>query len=445
MKMGKRKGLFLVLFITTVALGLVVGKSLAQKASGVGEAYESLKVFTDALSLIQKNYVEKVNSKDLVYGAMKGMLEGLDPHSSFMNPDTFKEMQVDTKGEFGGLGIEITMKDGILTVVSPIEDTPAFKAGIKAGDIIIKIDGKGTKDLTLMDAVKMMRGPKGTQVTVTVVRETFAEPKDFTVTRDIIAVKSVKSKTLESGYGYVRVAQFQEKTDTDLDNVLDKMEKENGGLKGLVLDMRNNPGGLLDQAVKVSDDFLESGLIVYTDGRIEGQKMTFSAKKEGTRPNYPIVVLVNSGSASASEIVAGALQDHGRALILGTQTFGKGSVQTIYPLEDGSALRLTTARYYTPSGRSIQAKGITPDIILETEKAKKALPRAFREVREKDLDGHLLVPGAKPEKEEKTDKPHGKEEKAEAPKEEEPEDIQLNRALELLKSWQVFQKTMKKG
>ncbi|MEK6725316.1 MAG: S41 family peptidase [Deltaproteobacteria bacterium] len=445
MKMGKRKGLFLVFFITTVGLGLVVGKSLAQKASGVGEAYESLKVFTDALSLIQKNYVEKVNSKDLAYSAMKGMLEGLDPHSSFMNPDTFKEMQVDTKGEFGGLGIEITMKDGILTVVSPIEDTPAFKAGIKAGDIIIKIDGKGTKDLTLMDAVKMMRGPKGTQVTITVVRETFTEPKDFTVTRDIIAVKSVKSKTLESGYGYVRVAQFQEKTDTDLDNVLDKMEKENGGLKGLVLDMRNNPGGLLDQAVKVSDDFLESGLIVYTDGRIEGQKMTFSAKKEGTRPNYPIVVLVNSGSASASEIVAGALQDHGRALILGTQTFGKGSVQTIYPLEDGSALRLTTARYYTPSGRSIQAKGITPDIILETEKVKKALPRAFREVREKDLDGHLLVPGAKPEKEEKTDKPKGKEEKAEAPKEEEPEDIQLNRALELLKSWQVFQKTIKKG
>ncbi|MBI4745845.1 MAG: S41 family peptidase [Deltaproteobacteria bacterium] len=443
--MGKRKGLFLVFFITTVALGLVVGKSLAQKASGVGEAYESLKVFTDALSLIQKNYVEKVNSKDLVYGAMKGMLEGLDPHSSFMNPDTFKEMQVDTRGEFGGLGIEITMKDGILTVVSPIEDTPAFKAGIKAGDIIIKIDGKGTKDLTLMDAVKMMRGPKGTQVTITVVRETFAEPRDFTVTRDIIAVKSVKSKTLESGYGYVRVAQFQEKTDTDLDNVLDKMEKENGGLKGLVLDMRNNPGGLLDQAVKVSDDFLESGLIVYTDGRIEGQKMTFSAKKEGIRPNYPIVVLVNSGSASASEIVAGALQDHGRALILGTQTFGKGSVQTIYPLEDGSALRLTTARYYTPSGRSIQAKGITPDIILETEKVKKALPRAFREVREKDLDGHLLVPGAKPEKEEKTDKPKGKEEKAEAQIDAEPEDIQLNRALELLKSWQVFQKTIKKG
>lgn len=445
MKMGKRKGLFLVLFITTMALGLVVGKSLAQKASGVGEAYESLKVFTDALSMIQKNYVEKVNSKDLVYGAMKGMLEGLDPHSSFMNPDTFKEMQVDTKGEFGGLGIEITMKDGILTVVSPIEDTPAFKAGIKAGDIIIKIDGKGTKDLTLMDAVKMMRGPKGTQVTVTVVRETFAEPKDFTVTRDIIAVKSVKSRPLEAGYGYVRVAQFQEKTDNDLDNALDKMEKENGGLKGLVLDLRNNPGGLLDQAVKVSDDFLESGLIVYTDGRIEGQKMTFSAKKEGTRPNYPIVVLVNSGSASASEIVAGALQDHGRALILGTQTFGKGSVQTIYPLEDGSALRLTTARYYTPSGRSIQAKGITPDIILETEKLKKALPRTLREVREKDLDGHLLVPGAKPEKEEKIDKPHGKEEKAEVPKEEEPEDIQLNRALELLKSWQVFQKTIKKS
>lgn len=442
MNFGKRKGLILA-FSATVALGLVVGSSLAQKASGVTEAYESLKVFTDAISIIQKSYVEKTNSKDLVYGAMKGMLEGLDPHSSFMSPDTFKEMQVETKGEFGGLGIEITMKEGMLMVVSPIEDTPAFKAGIKSGDIIIKIEGKATKDMTLMDAVKMMRGPKGTSVTITIARESFPEPKDFTITRDIIAVKSVKTKTLEPGYGYVRVAQFQEKTDSDLDKALDKMEKENGGLKGLVLDLRNNPGGLLDQAVKVSDDFLESGLIVYTDGRIEGQKMTFSAKKEGTRPNYPIVVLVNAGSASASEIVAGALQDHGRALILGTQTFGKGSVQTIYPLEDGSALRLTTARYYTPSGTSIQAKGITPDIILETEKAKRALPRSFREIREKDLDGHIETPGVKPEKEEKIEKP--KEEKAEAPKEEEAEDIQLNRALELLKSWQVFQKTIKKG
>lgn len=444
MKMGKKKGLVLAFFIT-VALGLVVGKSLAQKASGVSEAYESLKVFTDAISLIQKNYVEKVNSKDLVYGAMKGMLEGLDPHSSFMNPDTFKEMQVETKGEFGGLGIEITMKEGVLMVVSPIEDTPAFKAGVKAGDIIIKIDGKGTKDLTLMDAVKMMRGPKGTPVIITIARDTFTEPRDFSITRDIIAVKSVKSKPLEAGYGYVRVAQFQEKTDADLDKALDALEKDSGGLKGLVLDLRNNPGGLLEQAVKVSDEFLESGLIVYTDGRIEGQKMTFSAKKEGTRPNYPIVVLVNGGSASASEIVAGALQDHGRALVLGTQTFGKGSVQTIYPLEDGSALRLTTARYYTPSGRSIQAKGITPDIILESEKVKKALPRSFREIREKDLDGHLLVPGGKPEKEEKIEKPKEKDEKAAAPKEEEPEDVQLNRALELLKSWQVFQKTIKKG
>ena len=442
MNTGKKKGLVLA-FLVTALIGIVVGSSLAQKVSGVGEAYESLKVFTDAISIIQKNYVEKINSKDLVHGAMKGMLEGLDPHSSFMSPDTFKEMQVETKGEFGGLGIEITMKEGMLMVVSPIEDTPAFKAGLKSGDIIIKIDGKTTKDITLMDAVKMMRGPKGTSVTITIARESFPEPKDFTITRDIIAVKSVKTKTLEHGYGYVRIAQFQEKTDSDLDKVLDKMEKENGGLKGLVLDLRNNPGGLLDQAVKVSDDFLESGLIVYTDGRIEGQKMTFSARKEGTRPNYPIVVLVNAGSASASEIVAGALQDHERALVLGTQTFGKGSVQTIYPLEDGSALRLTTARYYTPSGRSIQAKGITPDIILETEKAKRALPRSFREIREKDLDGHIGIPGVKPEKEEKIEKP--KEEKAEVLKEEESEDIQLNRALELLKSWQVFQKTIKKG
>lgn len=445
MNIGKKKRLVLT-FLVTVALGLVVGSSLAQKASGVSEAYESLKVFTDAISVVQKNYVEKVSSKDLVYSAMKGMLEGLDPHSSFMNPDTYKEMQVETKGEFGGLGIEITLKDSMLTVVSPIEDTPAFKAGIKAGDIIMKIDGKPTKDMTLMDAVKQMRGPKGTPVTITIARDALTEPKDFTIIRDIIAVKSVKTKTLESGYGYVRVAQFQEKTDSDLDKALDKMEGENGGLKGLVIDLRNNPGGLLDQAVKVSDDFLESGLIVYTDSRV-GEKLTFSAKKEGTRPNYPIVVLVNAGSASASEIVAGALQDHGRALVLGTQTFGKGSVQTIYPLEDGSALRLTTARYYTPNGRSIQAKGITPDIVMEpatpAEKLKSVHPRIRREMREKDIDGHLEAPGAKPEKDDKLEKP--KEEQAGVQKEEDVEDIQLNRALDLLKSWQVFQKTLKKG
>ncbi|MBI3752490.1 MAG: S41 family peptidase [Deltaproteobacteria bacterium] len=400
------------------------------------KAYENIRIFTDALSIVQDNYVEEVDPKNLIYGAVKGMLQGLDPHSSFMTPEEYKEMQVETKGSFGGIGIEIGIRDGMLTVVAPIEDTPAFKAGIKAGDRIVKIGDKYTKDMSINDAVKLMRGPKGAKVSIWILREGWKDPQEFAITRDIIAVKSVKYKALEDGFGYIRISQFQEKTAGDLEDALNKLGSSEGKLKGLILDLRNNPGGLLQQAVEVSDKFLDSGLIVYTKGRAPGQDMRFEAREEGTQPNYPMIVMVNGGSASASEIVAGALQDHKRAVILGTQTFGKGSVQTIIPLSDGSAIRLTTSQYYTPSGRSIQAKGIEPDIIIAGD-------GASGHIKEKDLERHLEAEGAEPQKPEKPEKKIKVEEKTEKEKEE-AEDIQLKRALDYLKSWYIFQGTFKK-
>ncbi|MDO9462561.1 MAG: S41 family peptidase, partial [Deltaproteobacteria bacterium] len=354
------------------------------------EAYEKLKLFADVLDIVEKNYVEEVKTGDLIYGSIKGMLETLDPHSSFMTPDDFKELQVETKGIFSGIGIEITLKDGILTIVSPIEGTPAYNAGLKAGDRILKIDGKTTKNMSLIEAVKKLRGPRGTKVTISILREGWSEIKDFALVRDVIPIHSVKHKTLEEGYGYARIINFQDKTSQDLKSALDDLEQQNKPLKGLILDLRNNPGGLLDQAVRVADEFIEEGIVVYTDGRIKSQNVRFTAHK-GEKPHpYPIIVLVNEGSASASEIVAGALQDHKKAIILGAQTFGKGSVQTVIPLDDGSGLRLTTALYYTPGGRSIQAKGITPDIIvagqfnLHKEKMKK-----IKILREKDVEHHI--------------------------------------------------------
>ena len=353
--------------------------------------YEELKLFASVLDLVQRNYVEEVDTKKVMYGAIQGMLSSLDPHSSFMKPEDFKELQVETKGSFSGIGIEISLKDGVLTVVSPIEDTPAYKAGLKANDKIVKINGKTTKDMTLIDAVKVLRGKKGTDVEVTIYREGWTEYKDFTITRDVIPLRSVRAMMLEDGYGYARVTNFQNKTSDDLELALERMEGKKG-LKGLVLDLRNNPGGLLDQAVKVSDLFIDKGLIVYTDGRISQQNMKFEATENGKKRDYPVVVLVNEGSASASEIVAGALQDHKRALVVGMQTFGKGSVQTIIPIDDGAAVRLTTARYYTPSGRSIQAKGITPDIKVDFEAPsdkKDDKKKGFHFIKEKDLKGHL--------------------------------------------------------
>ena len=424
---------------TVFLIGVLIGSGQSQKVSALSDnMYEDLKVFTDVIGLIQKDYVEETKSKDLVYGAIKGMLETLDPHSSFMPPNVYKEMQEETRGRFEGLGIEITLKDGILIVVSPIEGTPAYRAGIMARDQIVNIDGESTKNFTLVDSVKRLRGPRGTKVTITIMREGFTKPKDFTLVRDVIPVRSVRYELLEKNYGYIRISQFQEKTDGEFEKAMKALEEENKGpLKGLVLDLRNNPGGLLDQAVKISDRFIDSGLIVSVEGRKEDQKTKFFAHPDGSSVRYPVVVLVNGGSASGAEIVAGAIQDQGRGVIVGTQTFGKGSVQTIIPLKDGSGLRLTTARYYTPNGRSIQAKGIVPDIIvklLKPEEEKEILPPKLPA--ERDLERHLMdVEKGTPKEKEKAKKEEAKKEEV---KEKKTADNQLERGLELLKSWDIF-------
>jgi carboxyl-terminal processing protease len=425
----------LVAGVSMFLVGAGLGSWRLSEAQG-GSDYESIELFTDVLSMVKKSYVEEVDTKKLIYGAINGMLASLDPHSSFMPPEMFKEMKIETKGAFGGLGIEITVKDGMLMVISPIEDTPAYRAGIKAGDHILKIDDKYTKDMTTMDAVNRMRGTKGTKVTLTIMREGFEKPKEFPLLRDIIQVKSVKYKTLDEGYGYIRIAQFQEKTDDDLVKAMKSLRDANGGnLRGLVLDLRNDPGGLLDQAVRVSEHFVEEGkLIVYTEGREKDSKMRFTSRSVAKEPHYPVVVLINGGSASASEIVAGALQDHKRAVIMGTQSFGKGSVQTIIPLSDNSGLRLTTARYYTPSGRSIQAKGITPDLLVEQKELAKQEKKDTIHIREKDLENHFESGEEKEPAEGKTDT------KLPVYKSDEQikGDYQILRALDLLKGWEIL-------
>jgi carboxyl-terminal processing protease len=355
-----------------LSLAIVVGFIFASTFPALAESYtkspdyKELKLFTDVLDMVRKNYVTEVSEKKLIQGALNGMLQSLDPHSSYLTEDMYKELQVETKGEFGGLGIEITLENGVLTVVSPIEDTPAFKAGLKPGDKIIKIDGESTKNITLQKAVKLMRGPRGSKVTVTILRQGLHKFKDYVITRDIIHVHSVKKVRLEPGYPYIRIVSFQENTDTDLQAAISDL----GGadqVKGLILDLRNNPGGLLDQAVKVSNLFIDKGLIVYTDGRRKDQRMEFRANRLSKHYKFKLAVLINEGSASASEILSGALQDHDRAAIFGTKSFGKASVQTIIPLPDGSGLRLTTAYYYTPKGRHIQKTGIHPDVDMTAE------------------------------------------------------------------------------
>ena len=427
---------FVILLLFCLGLGLFFSGQ-AKVAAVPREDYESLETFTNILAIVRKNYVDEVNTKELMTGAINGMLNSMDPHSGYLTPELYKELQMDTQGRFGGLGIEITIRNGMLTVVSPIEDTPAFRAGIKAGDQIFKIDDEFTKDMNLMQAVKKMRGLKGSKLNLSIKREGVPDLLNFSIVRDTIRVQSVRSRVLEEGYAYIRLAQFQERSDRDLQKALEKLSSEKGGVKGLVLDLRNNPGGLLTQAVRVADLFLDSGMIVYTEGRLENQKQKYFARKEGSWTEFPIVVLVNGGSASASEIVAGALQDHKRAVILGTKTFGKGSVQTILPLDDNSALRLTTARYFTPKGRSIQATGIVPDIVFENAPVQEARAEEKKRLglREENLPGHLQNQQEQKEKEKQAQQEKG---------ESVENDAQLKRALELLKGWDVFKQLVQK-
>ena len=404
------------------------------------DTYKSLKLFTDVLEELEKNYVDDVDTEELIHNAIKGMVGNLDPHSSFMPPEAFDELQDDTKGEFSGIGIVITMKDSILTVVSPIEGTPAYKAGIQAGDIIIRIDDKSTKDMALWEAVNMMRGPRHKIVLITVIREGEQMPIEYSLKRDMIPMESVRSAMLEPGYGYLRVTNFRMSTLDDIKKHLGKLESENNGLKGLVMDLRDNPGGLLDQAVKISDLFLAQGNIVSIKGRQESNTQVFKAYPSDEDRKYPIVVLINGGSASASEILAGALQDHSRALILGTTSFGKGSVQTVRPLKEGFGIKYTIARYYTPNGRSIQAKGIEPDIEVEyeiLEKKEKKMSVFDRMVREKDLRNSL-----KPEEIKQSGKT--KKQPKKHPRlldtDQLQHDAQVKRALDILISYGVFSK-----
>ena len=433
----RRRTTVVLLLVLAAALGLLARVHWVSRGSAAEakEVYEQLRVFSEALDLVKENYVRAVEDNKLIEGAISGMLKTLDPHSSYLDPDAYKELQVETKGSFGGIGVEITIRDGMLTIVSPLEGTPAYELGLQAGDHILRVDGQPTKDMSLMEAVQKMRGPRGTKVVLTIMREGFDKPRDFEITRAIIPIKSVRTKTLEPGYGYVRVSQFQSTTADDLGQALTKLEEQNQPMRGLVLDLRNNPGGLLDQAVKVSDEFLDEGLIVYTGGRVKSQDMRFGAHKNARPHAYLIIALVNEGTASAAEIVAGALQDHKRAVVLGVKTFGKGSVQTVMPLRNGAALRLTTALYYTPNGRSIQAKGIDPDIVVERQQVpqKPAGERGKgKAVREEDLKNHVEEEGAAAP-EGKTDS--GDEVKA---KDELAKDNQLARALELLKSWELL-------
>jgi len=435
--MLKRNLILTIFVVLVVALAAIFGwerLSIENVSAKDKEVYEQLQIFSDVLDIVQENYVHEVEDEELVEGAISGMLKTLDPHSSYLNPDAYKELQVETKGSFGGIGIEITIRDGMLTVVSPLEGTPADDLGIQAGDRILRVDGESTKEMTLMEAVKKMRGPKGTKVVLTIMREGFVKPKEFVVTRATVSIKSVRAKALETGYGYLRLSQFQSTTLRDLRQALAKMEEENQPMKGLILDLRNNPGGLLDQAVKVSDEFLNEGLIVYTGGRLKSQDMRFEAHGNNKSHPYPIVVLVNEGSASAAEIVAGALQDHKRAVVLGVKTFGKGSVQTVMPLRNGAALRLTTAVYYTPSGRSIQAKGIEPDIVVERKLTREQEEEQTRPrvVREEDLKNHMDSEGQTP-----SDQTPEAAQQAEI-REELEKDNQLARALEVLKSWEIL-------
>jgi carboxyl-terminal processing protease len=423
-------------------IGLLMGVGLSttvtvfadKESTAASLPLEELRLFTDVYVRIKNDYVESIDDKTLLENAIRGMLSGLDPHSSYLDAEDFKELQIGTSGEFGGLGIEVGMEDGFVKVISPIDDTPAERAGVKAGDLIVRLDDTPVKGMSLNDAVKKMRGKKGTDIVLTIVREGTDKPLKIRIVRDTIQVRSVKQRILEPGYGYLRITSFQSKTTANLIDAVAKLEKENkGSLKGMVLDLRNNPGGVLTGAVGVSDAFLEKGLIVYTEGRVQDSKLRYNASPGDVINDIPMIVLVNGGSASASEIVAGALQDHNRALIVGTETFGKGSVQTILPLKSDAAIKLTTARYFTPSGRSIQAEGIEPDIKVKPLEVTTVESNGIEPLKEVDLNRHLDNGNG--------DETSSKDDKAE--KEDESlatKDYQLNEALNILKGLSILSK-----
>ncbi len=418
-------------FVVGIVLGLslAIGHSVYALKENQDIPFEELQAFTEVFSRIKSDYVEGVDDKSLIEDAIRGMLNGLDPHSSYLNTSEFSDLKIGTTGQFGGLGIEVGMENGFVKVISPIDDTPAARAGVQASDLIIMLDDKQVKGMTLSDAVKIMRGKPNTDIKLTIVREGESKPLEITITREIIRVKSVKNRMLEPGYGYVRITNFQSRTTTDLLKAISDLQKENT-LRGMILDLRNNPGGVLNGAVGVSDAFIDNGMIVYTEGRIEDSSHKYLATPGDSLNGAPLVVLINGGSASASEIVAGAMQDHKRAIIMGTKSFGKGSVQTIQELRNGSAVKLTTARYFTPNGRSIQAKGIVPDIKLSTLKIPASDAKGRFSLSEKDLDGRLSNPnGESPESDGKDNS--GSEKLAET-------DFQLYQALNLLKGLHIL-------
>ena len=417
----------------------LTGNVLANKDEAKGLPLDQLRNFSDIFSRIKSDYVEDVEDEVLLEHAIHDMLSGLDPHSTYLSPDEYNELRIGTSGEFGGLGIQVGMEDGFVKVISPIDDTPAFKAGLEAGDLIIRLDEKTVKGLTLNDAVKIMRGKPGTDIELTVVREGENKPLTFVVTRDIIKVKSVKNRMLDPGYGYIRISNFQSRTAPQLLEAINDLKEENkASLKGLVLDLRNNPGGVLNAAAEVSDLFINKGKLVYTEGRIDNSHYEYNAKPGDILDGAPVVVLINGGSASASEIVAGALQDHRRAIVMGSKSFGKGSVQTIQELRSGGAVKITTARYFTPNGRSIQGAGITPDIVLDKYKVTSAEDDSMTSIKESDLSNHISNPTMSDEDIKKSEKASkkGKGDKILA-----TEDYQLHEALLLLKGLTILNRS----
>ncbi|MCC6278750.1 MAG: S41 family peptidase [Oligoflexia bacterium] len=434
----------------SLAVGVVIGSVTVgwSAQNGKQDRYADLQMFTKVLNLVEQHYVEEVDIHKLVYGGIKGMLTTLDPHTNFLPPGTFKEFKEETSGEFGGLGIEVTLQDDILTVISPIEDTPAWRAGIKSGDKVVEIDGKTTKGMNLTEAVSKMRGKSGSKITLSIWREGLKEPKKFTLERETIKVKSVKYTNLEDGFGYFRITSFIERSGEDLEKAIRDHERSHGKMRGLVLDLRNNAGGLLDQAIRIANMFMSEGVIVSTSGRNKRDKEFFYAKKGIGRLDFPMIVLVNEYTASASEIVAGALQDQKRAAIMGTRTFGKGSVQQVVDLGDGAGLKLTISRYYTPSGRSIQAQGIEPDIKLDavdSEAFQKAVIQK-KSMRESDIEGHLEAETKGSDTKEKgSNFPFWKSEPKAATEEDGSpgqkltrKDFQVFQALNYLKAWTVL-------